>query len=86
MTSVSAPAISAGAMSPCPACSWRMPAPARSAAPGRSLLARNLAILNRLYPGYDTLIANFREADPLAQARFRMDALRWRQDARARAR
>ena len=43
------------------------------------LMARNLAILNRLYPGYDTLIANFREADPLVQARFRMDALRWRQ-------
>ena len=50
------------------------------------LMARNLAILNRLHPGYDALIANFREADPLAQARFRMDALRWRQDARARAR
>lgn len=42
------------------------------------LMARNLTILNRLHPGYDTLIAEFRQADPLAQARFRMDALRWR--------
>jgi GT2 family glycosyltransferase len=43
------------------------------------LMARNLAILNRLHPGYDTLIANFREDAPLAKARFKMDALRWRQ-------
>jgi GT2 family glycosyltransferase/glycosyltransferase involved in cell wall biosynthesis len=43
------------------------------------LLARNLTILNRLHPGYDALIARFREADPLAEARFRMDAMRWRQ-------
>jgi GT2 family glycosyltransferase len=43
------------------------------------LLARNLAILNRLHPGYDALIASFRQADPLADARFRIDALRWRQ-------
>ncbi len=42
------------------------------------LMARNLAILNRLNPGYDALIAAFRDADPLAGARFRMDALRWR--------
>ena len=42
------------------------------------LMARNLAILNRLHPGYDRLIANFRHADALAQSRFRMDALRWR--------
>ena len=42
------------------------------------LMARNLAILNRLHPGYDMLIADFRQADPLAQARFRIDALRWR--------
>ncbi len=42
------------------------------------LLARNLAILNRLHPGYDALIAAFRHADPLAAARFRIDALRWR--------
>ena len=42
------------------------------------LIARNLKILNRLHPGYDTLIARFRQADPLGAARFRMDALRWR--------
>ncbi len=42
------------------------------------MLLRNLAILNRLHPGYDTLIAEFRQADPLAPARFRMDAVRWR--------
>jgi GT2 family glycosyltransferase/glycosyltransferase involved in cell wall biosynthesis len=42
------------------------------------LMARNLAILNRLHPGYDALIATFCQADPLAEARFRMDALRWR--------
>ncbi len=42
------------------------------------LMARNLAILNRLHPGYDALIAEFRRSDPLAHARFRMDELRWR--------
>ncbi len=42
------------------------------------LLTRNLAILNRLHPGYDALIAGFRQADPLSAARFRMDVLRWR--------
>ncbi len=42
------------------------------------LMARNLTILNRLHPGYDALIGEFRQADPLAPARFRMDALRWR--------
>jgi GT2 family glycosyltransferase len=42
------------------------------------LMARNLTILNRLHPGYDALIGEFRQADPLARARFRMDALRWR--------
>jgi glycosyltransferase involved in cell wall biosynthesis len=43
------------------------------------LQVRNLEILNRLHPGYDALIAGFRHADPLAEARFRIDALRWRQ-------
>jgi GT2 family glycosyltransferase len=43
------------------------------------LQARNLSILNRLHPGYDALIAGFREKDPLAESRFRIDALRWRQ-------
>ena len=42
------------------------------------LMARNLTIMNRLHPGYDSLIARFLESDPLAQARFRLDALRWR--------
>ena len=42
------------------------------------LMARNLAILNRLHPGYDRLVMSFRHADPLAQSRFRIDALRWR--------
>jgi GT2 family glycosyltransferase/glycosyltransferase involved in cell wall biosynthesis len=41
------------------------------------LMARNLAVLNRLHPGYDALIAAFIRADPLSKARFRMDALRW---------
>ncbi len=42
------------------------------------LLVRNLGVLNRLHPGYDALIATFRQDDPLASARFAMDALRWR--------
>jgi glycosyltransferase involved in cell wall biosynthesis len=48
------------------------------------LLVRNLAILNRLHPGYDALVADFRQEDPLAPARFAMDALRWR-NRRSRA-
>jgi GT2 family glycosyltransferase len=43
------------------------------------LLARNLTIVNRLHPGYDKVVAQFRAADPLAPARFRLDAVRWRQ-------
>ncbi len=42
------------------------------------LMRRNLAVLNRLHPGYDALIAAHAAADPLAPARRRMDALRWR--------
>ena len=41
------------------------------------LLRRNLAVLNRLHPGYDALIAVHVAADPLASARRRIDALRW---------
>ena len=41
------------------------------------LLRRNLAVLNRLHPGYDALIAAHAAADPLAPARRRIDALRW---------
>ncbi len=46
----------------------------RAAAHG--LIARNLAILNRLYPGYHEMVIDFIAADPLAAARARMDALR----------
>ncbi len=41
------------------------------------LLRRNHTVLNRLHPGYDTLIAAHVAADPLAPARRRIDALRW---------
>ncbi len=42
------------------------------------LVTRNLAILERLHPGYHALIAAFIADDPLAEARRRLDALRWR--------
>ncbi len=42
------------------------------------LMRRNLAVLNRLHPSYDALIAAHAAADRLAPARRRMDALRWR--------
>ena len=45
------------------------------------LIARNLAVLERLHPGYHALIADYQtsvpEFDPLAPARRRLDALRW---------
>jgi len=41
------------------------------------LLRRNLAVLNRLHPGYDALVAAHAAADPLAPARRGIDALRW---------
>jgi GT2 family glycosyltransferase/glycosyltransferase involved in cell wall biosynthesis len=41
------------------------------------LSRRNGAILARLHPGYDDLVARHEAADPLAPARRRMDALRW---------
>ena len=44
----------------------------------RQLLARNAAILNRLHPGYDALIAEWIARDPLGPARRRIDVLRWR--------
>ncbi len=47
-----------------------------------ALLDRNLAILNRLHPGYAEDVADFMARDPLAGARRRIDALRWRQGAR----
>ncbi len=41
------------------------------------LARRNGAILERLHPGYDALVQDHLEADPLAPARHRIDALRW---------
>jgi GT2 family glycosyltransferase/glycosyltransferase involved in cell wall biosynthesis len=41
------------------------------------LIERNLAVLNRLHPGYDALIAGFRKQDPLRPARRRLDEARW---------
>ena len=46
-------------------------------AAGRDLLRRNLAILNRLHPGYAKRVADFVEADLLAPARRRLDVERW---------
>ncbi len=46
-----------------------------------ALIGRNLAVLERLYPGYHALIEAWQGSvpaqDPLAQARRRIDALRW---------
>ena len=46
-----------------------------------ALIERNLAVLERLYPGYHRLIADWQQRapalDPLAPARLRLDALRW---------
>lgn len=50
------------------------------------LLRRNLALLNRLYPGYDALIAAHVSADPLFEARRRIDLLRWRRAGRLQSR
>jgi GT2 family glycosyltransferase/glycosyltransferase involved in cell wall biosynthesis len=47
-------------------------------AAGSHLIERNLAVLERLHPGYRRLIADFQAADPLAEARRRLDAARWR--------
>jgi GT2 family glycosyltransferase len=44
----------------------------------RHLRARNAALLERLHPGYTDLIAAHAEADPLAEARRRLDLARWR--------
>jgi GT2 family glycosyltransferase/glycosyltransferase involved in cell wall biosynthesis len=46
------------------------------------LAARNGRVLNRLHPGYDALIAEFRAADPLASPRRRLDTVRWRTPGR----
>jgi GT2 family glycosyltransferase/glycosyltransferase involved in cell wall biosynthesis len=42
------------------------------------LLARNLAVLEALHPGYGAMIDSFIARDPLAPARRAIDALRWR--------
>jgi GT2 family glycosyltransferase/glycosyltransferase involved in cell wall biosynthesis len=44
----------------------------------RHLIARNLRILNRLYPGYDAAIQAFIATDALAAARRKVDMARWR--------
>ncbi len=46
--------------------------------PGRHLQRRNERLLNRLHPGYDRLIIDFIRTDPLADARRRLDLVRWR--------
>jgi GT2 family glycosyltransferase len=48
------------------------------------LLRRNAAILDRLHPFYHTRVAAFLAADPLAPARRRLEAARWRAQAAAR--
>ncbi len=42
------------------------------------LIGRNVAVLNRLHPGYDRLIADFVARDPLAPIRRGADMARWR--------
>lgn len=51
----------------------------------QQLIARNLARLNRLHPGYDALIGDHIAADPLAEARRRLDIARWRRGRRGGA-
>jgi len=50
---------------------------------GRYLQARNEGLLNKLHPGYDQLVAEFIAADPMAEARRRIDLVRWRAVPRA---
>ncbi|WP_298214321.1 glycosyltransferase, partial [Acidocella sp.] len=54
----------------------------RSAA--RALVRRNLALLNRLYPGYTALIAAHNAADPAAPHRAALDAARLLAERRGR--
>jgi GT2 family glycosyltransferase/glycosyltransferase involved in cell wall biosynthesis len=49
----------------------------------RFLQARNQAVLNRLHPGYDALVAEWAASGGLEAARRRLDEARWR-DARPR--
>ena len=46
------------------------------------LVARNLALLDRLHPGYPALIADHLARDPLAAARRRLDLQGWRAQRR----
>jgi GT2 family glycosyltransferase len=45
---------------------------------GRHLRARNSVLLERLHPGYGELVDAHIRADPLAEARRRLDLARWR--------
>jgi GT2 family glycosyltransferase/glycosyltransferase involved in cell wall biosynthesis len=47
-------------------------------AAGEALRTRNQTVLERLHPGHASLIARHLRADPLAQARRRLDMARWR--------
>jgi len=51
---------------------------------GQALLQRNQEILNRIHPGYDALIAGWAEADPLRDARYRLDLARFRAERKNR--
>ncbi len=42
------------------------------------LLERNARVLERLHPGYAALVSRFEEADPLAEARRRLDLALWK--------
>lgn len=48
---------------------------------GAWLRTRNIEILERLHPGANTSLAAFLKADPLRQARRRIDTVRWRDAA-----
>jgi GT2 family glycosyltransferase len=48
------------------------------------LKARNARLIEQLHPGYDRLIERFIKQDPLADARRRIDLLRWRSSGRGR--
>jgi GT2 family glycosyltransferase len=47
------------------------------------LRARNARIIEHIHPGHDLLIARFIAQDPLADARRRIDRLRWRASGRS---
>ncbi|MBV9249637.1 MAG: glycosyltransferase, partial [Acetobacteraceae bacterium] len=48
----------------------------------RLLQERNDKLLNRMHPGYRALVEEFIKADPLGEARRRLDLARWRADGR----